>query len=977
MTALPADLPAGFSLQHSSELTELNACLLQLRHERTGARFVHIACNDSNNLFAVAFRTPPEDSTGVAHILEHTVLCGSQRFPVRDPFFTMLKRSLNSFMNAFTASDWTCYPFSSQNRKDFDNLLNVYLDAAFFPLLRPLDFAQEGHRLEFSESDNPASPLCFKGVVYNEMKGAMADPASLLARRTTRHLYPDSCYRHNSGGEPSAIPDLTHQQLKDFHARCYHPSNACFFTYGTFPLADHLRQIDAQVLCRFERNAADFSVAPQPPLSAPLRVRETYPLDAGDDPAGKSLIHLAWLGCPIDDSYERLLLTLLGQLLLGNPAAPLYKALLDTGLGSHLTPGSGYHDDYRTTCFAVGLQGSEPQHQQAIEDCVLNCLAQLAHEGFSTERIEAAIHRLELANREVSGDGYPYPISLLMRLLGPWLHCDDPLSPLQFDSQLKRLRHELAEGDVFGGRIRRWLLDNPHRLTLCLAPDTALQNQQNQLEQARLADLAARLDSSGRQQLIDQARQLQQQQEQQEDVSCLPDLELSDIAAEEPRTEGQPVQDSAVALTCFEQPTNGLSYVSLYFNAAALDAELRPYVPLFCSLLTQVGAAGQSYVTLAERMEAVTGGIRCSAEILDDIANLDRFDSWIRLRGKALERNIVPLCQLLGDLATSADFSDLKRLATVIGQIKSSWENAIPGAGHSFAARAAAAGLTPAGWQREHWSGLHQLRFVRLLAARNPADLTDLADKLGRMARCLLQRGTLKAALCCGADRMAAGRQALADLFQTLPAGPVTPQTAAPFSSHTVPLAFATSVPVAYVTRNFRTVPFCHPDAAALKVLAALLRAGFLHREIREKGGAYGGMASSNSEAGLFALLSYRDPHIQRTLQVYDDAIAWACQGRFGEQDIKEAILSVFSAHDRPQSPAGRAATEFACQLQGLSWAQRQLFRDQLLQVDRNALRQAAQRYLANGPSAIGILAGEQQLQQVLPQLTELQLERL
>ena len=470
------DRQHGFVVTSVSPLPELHATLVQLHHERTGARLVHLDRDDDNNLFGVGFRTTPQDSTGVAHILEHTVLCGSKRYPVRDPFFTMLKRSLSSFMNALTASDWTCYPFSSQNQADFYNLMGIYLDAAFFPLLRERDFRQEGHRLEFTDPADSESPLQFKGVVYNEMKGAMADPSSLLHRRLTRALYPTVTYGFNSGGEPGDILDLSHRQLKDFHSTYYHPANAWFFTYGNLPLEGHLKAIEEQALCHFGPLQVNSAIPDEVRFQKPRKVVETFPVDAGESLAGRSLVQLAWLTCPVSDQFERLGMMLLSELLLGNPAAPLYKALLDSGLGQNLAPGTGYHDDYRETYFAVGLQGADPEAVDGIEALVLNTLQETVRKGFSSEQIEAAIHQLEFSYREVNGDQYPYGLLLLMRMFGSWLHADDPVSPLCLEKDLVRLRKELASGPFFENLIRRQLLDNAHRVTLCSSPMPSKKN---------------------------------------------------------------------------------------------------------------------------------------------------------------------------------------------------------------------------------------------------------------------------------------------------------------------------------------------------------------------------------------------------------------------------------------------------------------------------------------------------------------------
>ncbi len=439
----------GFTVIGCTALPELNATMIQLRHRRTGARMVHLATEDDNNLFGVGFRTTPRDSTGVAHILEHTVLCGSERYPVRDPFFSMIKRSLNTFMNALTSSDWTFYPFSSQNTTDFYNLMGIYLDAAFFPLLRERDFRQEGHRLEFTDPDEPDSPLMFKGVVYNEMKGAMADPSSLLGRRMARALYPTTTYGFNSGGEPLDILDLTYEELKEFHSTYYHPANAWFFTYGNLPLEKHLQRIEELALSRFSAKEVDSAVADERRFTSPSRVDEIFPVDADESLADRSMVQVGWLTCPVADSFKRLALSVLSHLLLGHSGAPLYKALLDSRLGQNLAPGTGYHDDNRETYLAAGLQGTNPEAAEEIEKLVLATLEECAKKGFSPERIEAAIHQIEFSHREVSGDQYPYPLHLLMRILGPWLHSDDPVSPLQLDRNLGRLRQESASNIFF------------------------------------------------------------------------------------------------------------------------------------------------------------------------------------------------------------------------------------------------------------------------------------------------------------------------------------------------------------------------------------------------------------------------------------------------------------------------------------------------------------------------------------------------
>lgn len=971
-TLTPGDALSGFTIRHVDALPELNATLIQLVHEQSGARWAHIACDDDNNLFAVGFRTPPDDSTGIAHILEHTVLCGSNRFPVRDPFFAMLKRSLSTFMNAMTASDWTVYPFSTCNRKDFYNLFDIYLDATFFPLLRRRDFLQEGHRLEFTDPKNPTSPLQFKGVVYNEMKGAMASPSSLLYRRLTRLLYPTTCYRHNSGGEPTEIPELTWDDLQAFHRRYYHPGNAWFYSYGNLPLAEHLRRVEAAVLQKLPPREVDSRVPVETPLTGPRQETEAYPIDAGEPTANKAIVQLAWLTCDINDSFERLALTLLSSLLLGNAGAPLYRALIESRLGGGIAPGSGYQDDNRSTYFAIGLQGTEAERSAAIAELIDKTLRDIVENGFPKDRVEGVIHRLEFSHREVSGDRYPHALGLLMRMIGPWLHGDDPLSPLRLDDTLQRLRTELAKGDFFESRIRRWLLDNPHRVTLTLFPDPELPQRQEEQTRRRLDAIAAELDDSRKTTIVAEAAALQKVQEESEDLSCLPTLQVADIPREEPETVCRIENIAGEPVRLFPQPTNGICYFTAHLPINTLNASQRLLLPIWCSVITQMGAAGHDYVAMAERMEAHTGGISFAIEVLDHPEDPHRFEPLVALRGKALRRKQKELFAILADYCSAPDFSDIVRLRDVLKQLKVAFENAIPGNGHLYALRAGSAHLSAASRLREDFYGFSLLQRLRALVDSDDTSLRQTAAALQQLGQQLTGRGRLRCAITAEEEDFAAVRPPLESFLQHLPmAAACHAFPPGEFSPDPAHLGWAGSVPVAYVTRTFATVPYTHPDAAPLMVLARLLRAEYLHREIREKGGAYGGQVSYDPEAGIFAMLSYRDPHLVRTLKVFDDAVAWAVRGDYTADALREALLSTFSAIDRPIAPGSRGGREFANQRQGLTLQMRQQLRERLLAVGTVDLQRVAATYLRDGraQSVVSTLASELMLQQANAEL--------
>jgi Zn-dependent M16 (insulinase) family peptidase len=959
---LPNTRLGSFFVQQKQLIQELNLTAVTLRHEPTGARLLHLACDDPNNVFAVGFRTPPSDSSGVAHILEHTVLCGSQKYPVRDPFFAMLKRSLNTFMNALTAADWTLYPVASMNRKDFYNLMGIYLDATFFPLLREQDFLQEGHRLEFADKDDPAS-LMIKGVVFNEMKGAMADPSSLLNRRLNAVLFPTTCYGQNSGGEPLVIPDLTWEQLRTFHKNYYHPGNSWIFTYGNLPLEDHLQRIDELALSRFGRQEINSAIALEQRFTKPLRTTRTFPVGPDDDLQQRSMVQMAWLTCPIEDTFERAATGIMANLLLGNPAAPLYQALIESGLGRNLSPGTGYHDDYRDTFLAAGLQGTDPDKALEIEAVVIDTLKRIAEQGFPQERIDAALHQYEFANREVTGDQYPYGLGLMMRLFGPWLHAGDPLSTLMISDNLEQLRTATADPAFFPAMIRKHLLDNPHRVSLTLRPDPEHAQREELAFAERLSAIQATLDDDAVADIKAKAAELLVSQETPDDTSGLPTLELSDIEVEEQATPFHTETLAGCKTFWFSQPTNGITYLNLQFETSALDSSLRPYLPLFCALLPQIGAADHDYLAMSRRITAATGGIRLGTNLLESPLDLNTALPIVELKGKALDRNQGALCEILTDMLSAADFSDHARLRTVIGQVRTSMENSVPGAGHSFAARSAAASLTPAAALREEWSGMTQLQTVRSASDLGDQGLATLAGSFSDIAKALFTRASMTVAVTAEDTARKTMRGSLSDMLAALADTHETARQApAAFSSLATSTAWHYNLPVAYVARVFRTVPYTHPDAPALMVLAKLLRAEFLHREIREKGGAYGGMAGYNTDGGLFSMLSYRDPHLERTLNVYRDGVEWACRGDFTDEMIKESILSTFAELDRPLSPGSRGYREFLHQQQGMTHEMIQSFRNGILSVDQKQLAQVAQSYLeqAFSTSSVGILAGDE-----------------
>src|SRR5438874_1058526 len=547
----------GYSITRRQPLQRIEGAYVELLHTRTGARHIHIDCPDDNNGFAVFFPTPPGDSTGVAHILEHVVLAGSQRFPVRDPFFSMTRRSLSTFMNALTGSDWTMFLYSTRNAKDFMNLLQVYLDAAFFPRLSEDSFKQEGIRFEFEDPADPKSGLRYKGVVFNEMKGALATPSAAIDRAVGKALFPGLPYSYVSGGDPEDIPNLTWEHLRSFHARYYHPSNARFYTYGNLPLETTLDAVERHAIGRFQRIEVDSSIPDVNRKARPISVVEPYPAVAGEDDSKKAEALLAWVTAPSADSFKGLAMKVLSEVLLSNAGSPLRKALIDSGLGSALADGSGLHDDYKESVFGAGLKGIAPGDAEKVGQVVLDTLEQVADHGVDRSMVDAAIHHLEFEKRERSNAGFPYALRLLFASLPAYQYGGDPFSAMNFDADLERLQTARAEGRFFENLIRAEMLDNEHRALLKAVPDTELEERKRRAELDRLAAIEARLTEEERARIVADALRLKADQDARQDLALLPTLALSDIPM---KFEHVPVRDTAVQRARVEfhpQPTNG------------------------------------------------------------------------------------------------------------------------------------------------------------------------------------------------------------------------------------------------------------------------------------------------------------------------------------------------------------------------------------------------------------------------------------
>ncbi|CBL44948.1 peptidase m16-like [gamma proteobacterium HdN1] len=942
----------AFEWVRTVPIASLHVVASEYRHRKTGAVHYHLESENDENVFLVALRTVPVDSTGVAHILEHTALCGSEKYPVRDPFFMMVRRSLNTFMNAFTSSDWTAYPFASKNLKDFDNLLDVYLDAVFFSRLDPLDFAQEGHRLEFAEASNPESELVYRGVVYNEMKGAMSSPTSTLYQTLTRHLFPTVTYHFNSGGDPAEIPDLTYDQLKAFYQTHYHPSNSVFMTFGNQSAESLQERFETRALHRFERLDREISVPREKRYDAPVRVEEAYAWDLSEgestEDALKHRCHivLGWLLGESTHLKSALEAQLVSEVLLENSASPLRLMLETCGLGDGPSRLCGLEDSNREIAFMCGLEGSSREDADTLEAKVLEVIENVAKNGVPLERLQAILHQLELHQREIGGDHYPYGLQLILNGLSSAIHRGDPLALLNLDPVLEELRSAIQDPAYIRNLVQQLLVQNRHRVRITLRPDTELEASRDARLKTDLAQVKAALTAKQRQEIVDRAEVLLARQQETPNADLLPKVGLSDVPSHTPMPQEIVAESNIGTITRYDQGTNGLVYHQVFYPMPALNEDDARRLPLLTMLLGDLGAGTQSYLELQDRISATSGGVSAFTVLRSSIDNTQQAHGQFVFSSKALKANQEAMGSLLHDIITGTRFDEQSRIRELIAQYRSRIEQSITNGGHSLAMAAASSGLNPIARLIHLSTGLAGIRHIQQLDQQ-------LDDESSRSALCE-QLKALLAHVVSGApqflvvgetDTIAQAYPLLEKQWPTKASGTDEKLQLMPISEQ-VQQAWLTNSQVSFCARAYPTVAVDHSDAAPLAVLGGFLRNGFLHRAIRETGGAYGGGAAHDGNIGAFRLYSYRDPRLSGTLQDFNAALEWLQANAHSYQALEEAILGVIGSLDKPGSPAGEAKSAFQSRLFGRDDAFKARFRERILATTVADLQRVGSTYL-------------------------------
>ncbi|MBT9282146.1 MAG: insulinase family protein [Hydrogenibacillus schlegelii] len=958
----PIDWPAewaGFVLEAEETVEEIPALALRLVHRPTGARVLALLADDDNKVFAVAFRTPPASSNGLPHILEHSVLNGSRKYPLKEPFVELAKGSLNTFLNAMTYPDKTVYPVASRNEKDLWNLMDVYLDAVFFPNLKndPMILKQEGWHYELRR---PEDPLLIRGVVYNEMKGAYSSPESVLYQALQSALYPDTPYRFDAGGDPDVIPTLTQEEFVRFHDTYYHPSNAYFFFYGDLDLKAALKKLADDYLAAFGRRPAGAAPLRQMPFATAKTVRAPYAIPAGDDPTGKDFLAVGFAAHDALDVETALAFDILSYILLDSPAAPLKEALLRAGFGRDVF--GLYEPALRQPLFAVVAKGARREDLERFDAAVREMLSRFAAAGLSPKLVEGAIARKEFQLREADFRGYPKGLVYLLSALTTWLYDGDPLAPLRWEPALETIKREAPHG-YFERLLRTRLLANEHRVRLALEATPGLEEEKQAALEKSLAERKASLSEAEKAALVAETEALLRRQTTPDDpeaLKAIPILSLDEV----PKTvEPIPTAAETVAgttLLVHALSTNGVAYGSLYFSLADVAPDDLPRASALSALLGRIGTRRRTYGELATALDLATGGFRASVETIER-ADGSGYTPYLVVRFKALRPKLPEALALVREILTESRFDDVRRVRELFDEQASRLEMSLYDRGHLVAAGRMLALFSPAARVRDLTGGIAYFHALKGWLKDERA-FRDVVEGLDGLLHRTVRRAALLGSVTVDPDGAPAYRAAYAAFLEALPEGTPPRPAPPPEVGRLRSEGLLSAAKVQYVAKgyNFRALGYGY--TGRLEVLRTLLTYDYLWNRVRVQGGAYGSFVTFD-RSGNVAFASYRDPHLDETLAVFDEAPAFIERFSADGREMTKLILGTVSRLDRPLTPAMKGERGDYLYLAGLDEATLNAERAEILATTPEDIRRLAplvRDVLAHG--RIAVLGGSERL---------------
>ncbi|MFZ0930190.1 MAG: insulinase family protein [Syntrophobacteraceae bacterium] len=918
-----------FELIFEREIRELKGLVRFYRHIQTGAELLSIINEDDNKVFGICFRTPPADSSGVAHILEHSVLCGSRKYPVKEPFVELIKGSLKTFLNAFTYPDKTCYPVASQNARDFHNLIDVYLDAVFYPRLTPFVLQQEGWHYELSDPD---APLTIKGVVYNEMKGVYSSPDSMLSELSQQSLFPDTTYGLDSGGDPRVIPSLTFEQFKSFHDKFYHPSNARIYFYGNDD-PDRRLEIIQGYLKDFGRSEPESDVPIQVLKDKPSRIVRSFAAGSGEAVTGglKGMVTVNWLLPEVTDARLSLAFQILEYVLIGMPGSPLKKALIESGLGEDIA-GGGLETELRQLYFSIGLKGIRTEDADKVENLIFKTLSDLAVAGIDPATIEAGVNTIEFRLRENNYGNFPQGLAVMLRALSTWLYGADPTSLAAFESPLDQVKENLKSAGFLEGLVRRHLLENPHRTVVVLRPEPELARKETEEEAKKFEGIkrSFSVDEIGR--VIENVKMLQRIQstpDSPEALATIPVLRVSDLDRRNRITPMEPVPADGVAGFYHDLFTSGITYLDVGFNLQVLPQQYLPYAPLFGRALLEMGTGFQDFVSLSQKISRKTGGIRpevfTSAVVGDSVPA-----AWLFLRGKSMSPQIGELTDILAEVLGAVKLDDRERFRQIVLAEKARQERKIVPSGHQVVNQRIRAHFNQADWVRELTDGISYFLFLGQLAGEIDENWGKVVSDLEEVRRLLTNRSAMAFNLTADRKDLPLIEPRVRRFLGGIPDRVIAIETWQP---RLFPQFEGIMIPsqVNYVGKGADLYREGYEAHGSSKVITGYLRTSWLWERVRVQGGAYGGFCLFDRISGVFTFISYRDPNLLKTIENFDGTAQFLRSADLSDDEVRKAIIGAIGDLDSYMLPDMRGYVSMLRHLTGDSEEDRQKMRDQIL----------------------------------------------
>ncbi len=921
----------GFETLEVRQIPEIDSKVTFFRHVETGAELLSVENQDENKVFGVTFRTPPNDSTGLPHIMEHSVLCGSQRYPVKEPFVELRKGSLQTFLNAFTYPDKTCYPLASQNLEDFYNLIDVYVDAVFHPLIPAHILDQEGWHYELEDPDDP---LKYKGVVFNEMKGVYSDPDNILGRKIITSLFPDNPYQFDAGGDPQVIPDLTYADFKSFHENYYHPSNARLFSYGDDPPEARLEKMNA-LLSGFGPREVGSGVPLQKTFAEPKSFTYPFPTSEGQVNGDKAMVSLNWMLSENNQPEVNLALSILNHILIGTPGSPLRKALIESGLGEDLTRG-GFGDYLRQMTFSVGLKGIQAEDADEVVALIEDTLSSLVSDGLEADLVEASMNTVEFRYREQNTGSYPRGIFLMLAALDTWLHEGDPFAPLAFEAPLQSIKDRLNQGEkLFEHLIVDNFLENRHRTQVLLVPDSELKTRVEEAEAARLAAARETMDAARLGQIVEETRRLKELQETPdapEALATIPSLQLADLDKENKQIPLEVDEIEATPVLYHDLFTNGVTYVDLAFDMQGVPQEYLGYVPLFGRALVEMGTDTEDFVQLSRRIGRHTGGIwatRLVTAVKDNPAGA----AYFIVQGKSTVEKTPDLLEVMSDILRTVSLDNRERFRQIVLKAKAGMESGLVPGGHRIVNRRLRARYNASDWAAEQMGGISYLFFLRDLVKKIEEDWDGVLADLTLVRGALINRAGLTGNVTLDRENWTKVRPEFARFLDGLPGFERRPARWDP-EFVTGGEGLAIPAQVNYVGKGANLYNLGYRLDGSINVILNYLRTSWLWERVRVRGGAYGGFCTFDRHSGIFSYLSYRDPNTQETLDNFDGSAGFLRNLSLSQDELVKSIIGSIGTLDAYQLPDAKGYTSMVRFLMQDSDAARQKIRDQILSTN-------------------------------------------